>query len=160
MKNTDTELKYITTSKQALQHLVKTLKGKDLWALKVLARDIDMMHYKDKDQHWLLAKLYVAVLCSEIEKTGSYTKAIDTVDIYVKRPWENHLIILQGRIDAYTNCKVRDSADEVMDHSKLEPGKIPSLEKKIPPHAIELDDLKERMIKKINIALNDEKNYG
>ena len=163
MKNTEIELKYITTPKHAIQHLNRSLEGKDLEALKVLAQQIDMMNHQDKEQHWLFAKLCIAVVCLVLDKKGNLFIALDKLRTYLQKPQDDLYIDLQGLIDDTRDSNAFESEGEIMDHlnpSKIESAKKPSLSKKVKDHEMEIDELKEIMIKIINTHLNDGKNYG
>ncbi len=136
--------RYITTPKQAIDHLSIRLTGKDLEALRVLAREIEMMNHKDKKHHWLFAKLFLSVFENVLLRSESSLYALDSIRFALNKPMEDHFKAIHSDFETLKNVRAFESED------------LESVTKE----SIQMEDLKKVLIEKINISLNDEKNYG
>lgn len=157
--------KYISTPKQAIEHLAGSVKtGKDIAALKILAKEIEMMHHKDKAQHWLYAKLFLSIFNGTLQSSGTSKAGMDVIRFALQIPMEDHFKSIKNSFDTIRDLNAFKAEGVDLSHprnesDKITPDQAKSLLNKISGPSIEVNEVKDILIEKINITLNNEINY-
>ncbi len=94
-------MKFITTPKQAFEELVPLAKNKrQLAALQVLDKHIEMSDNKDKEAHWLFGKLFLYIFEKNLIHYKSSKGAMDSLRIALSEPMDNYFTLIS---DVYDN---------------------------------------------------------
>ncbi len=93
-------MKFITTPKQAFEELVPLAKTKrQLAALQVLDKHIEMQDHKDKEAHWLFGKLWLYVFEKNLIHYKSSDGAMNSLRIALNEPMDNYFKLISDTFD-------------------------------------------------------------
>lgn len=97
-------MKFITTPKEAFAELLPLAKTKrQLAALQVLDKHIEMQDHKDKEAHWLFGKLFLYMFEKNLIHYQSSEGAMNSLRIALKTPLDHYFELISDVYDHKIN---------------------------------------------------------